>query len=311
MIWYTWPNCCQRSLNGIGSVFVAIRYHVACRLVGMTGSKRLVCFWLCLIPFTRNAFADEAQPTPSSASVSALPTLPSEEAKAAIQWAVYLVQSNLAPTYERKKNWDARKRIYAGIDIDNDGLKIKTHRKYREVRHGKWLRYTIDLKDPNDPRYLKIDVLRATSTEPGRLGLTLQIDTQVDVEAQQQRWNYGLQLYSVTTEATAKLRMTIDATIGFGIDYSRIPPDVLFDPTVNSADIQLLDLEVDKIGILGSDIAEEIGAVAERIIRDEYLPKQRDQLASKLNHQINRRRDKLRISASDWITTHLRTAPPR
>jgi hypothetical protein len=135
--------------------------------------------------------------------------------------------------------------------------------------------------------------------------MTLQIDTQVRIEAQQQRWNYGIQLYSVSTEAIAKLRMTIDTSIGFAMDYSRVPPDVLFDPVVNTADIQLIDLEVDRIGILGSDIAEEIGDIAKRIIRDEYLPRQRDQLASKLNHQINRRRDKLRISASDWLTKFL------
>jgi len=264
-----------------------------------------VCNFLTLA-LSGHASADDPLLNPPVTLVSQeFPALSSEEAKATIQWAVYLIQANLPPSHSGKKNWDAKKRVYAGIDIKNDGLKLKTHRKYREVRHGKWLRYTIDLKDPADPRYLKIEVLRAESNQPGRLSLKLQIDTHVDVETQQQRWNYGLQLYSVTVEAQAKLRMTIDADIGFGFDCSRFPPDILFDPVVNAADIQLVDLEVDKIGVLGSDIAEEIGDLAERVLRDEYLPGQRDQLAKKLNHQVNRRRDKLRISASDWLTKRL------
>lgn len=281
--------------------FVKTRFH---RI-----SSRTVLHAMCAflpLALSGQAFADDSLLNPQVTLVSAeFPTLSGEEAKETIQWAVYLIQANLPPSYSGKKNWDAKKRVYAGIDIKNDGLKLRTHRKYREVRHGKWLRYTIDLKNPTDPRFLKIEVLRAESNQPGRLSLKLQIDTHVDVESQQQRWNYGLQLYSVTVEAQAKLRMTIDADIGFGFDYSRIPPDILFDPVVKAADIQLVDLEVDKIGILGSDIAEEIGDLAERVLRDEYLPRQRDQLANKLNHQVNRRRDKLRISASDWLTKRL------
>jgi len=238
-----------------------------------------------------------------------VPTLPPDEAKATLQWAVELVQAGLPPTYEKKKNWEATKRVYAGFDIDNDGLRLTTHRRFREVRHGKWLRYKIDLKDPSDPRYLNIEVQKVDASEPGKLGVEVRIDTRVDIEAQQQRWNYGLQLFSVTVNATARLRMTIKAEVSFGFDYSRIPPDVVFDPVVQSADLKLVDLEVDRIGILGSDIAEEIGDVVERVLRDDYLPSQEGKLADKLNHQINRKREKLRISASDWLSKQLVPGP--
>jgi len=40
-------------------------------------------------------------------------------------------------------------------------------------------------------------------------------------------------------------------------------------------------------------------------LRDEYLPSLSQKLVPKLNFQINRRRDKLRISASDWLTKQL------
>ena len=237
----------------------------------------------------------------------AIPNLTSEEAKATLQWAVYLIQANLPPQHIGKKNWGATKRLYTGLDVDLDGLKLKTHRKFREVRHGKWLQYTIDLKDPNDPRYLKIKVTHAETGNDGRLRLELKIDTQVDIETRQERWNYGLQLFSISTKSTAKLQMTLVTNIGFSFDYTRIPPDLVFDPVVESADLKIIDLEVDRISKLGSDIAEELGDFAERVLRDEYLPSLSQKLVPKLNSQINRRRDKLRISASDWLTKQLGT----
>ena len=237
--------------------------------------------------------------------LATVPSLPSDEAKATLQWAVYLIQANLPPQHTGKKNWGATKRFYTGIDIDHDGMKLKTHRTFREVRHGKWLRYTIDLKDPNDPRYLNIEVARAVTSDDGRLHVDLTIDTQVDIETRQERWSYGLQLYSISTKSTAKLRMTVAANIGFVFDYTRIPPDIVFDPVIENAELKIIDLEVDRISKLGSDIAEELGDFAEHILRDEYLPNLNQKLVSKLNSQINRRRDKLRISASDWLSKQL------
>ena len=269
--------------------------------------------WICLIA-SSVCVAAIATPLRSAeppivekpASV-AIPNLTSEEAKATLQWAVYLIQANLPPQHMGKKNWGATKRLYTGLDVDLDGLKLKTHRKFREVRHGKWLQYTIDLKDPNDPRYLKIEVTHAETGDDGRLRLELKIDTQVDVETRQERWNYGLQLFSISTKSTAKLQLTLAANIGFSFDYTRIPPDIVFDPVVESADLKIINLEVDRISKLGSDIAEELGDFAERVLRDEYLPSLSQKLVPKLNSQINRRRDKLRISASDWLTKQLGT----
>ncbi len=266
--------------------------------------NRLLSAGLFVLPLIIASYVSAVEPTADAAAPDNGPS--TVEAKAMVQWAVYLIQANLPPRYDGKKHWGDTKRLYTGIDIDNDGLKLKTHRRYRDVRHGKWLKYTIDLKDPNDPKYLNIEVAKAELTSDGRLRMELQIDTKVDLDARQERWNYGLQLYSISTQATAKLRMALTASIGFKFDYTRIPPDVLFDPVVEKAGIEIVDLEVDRISKLGSDIAEEIGDVAERVLRDEYLPKQRDKLVDKLNRQIDRRRDKLRISASDWLASRLK-----
>ncbi len=250
---------------------------------------------------------DAASPTLPPELQTPFQGLPPEEAKASLQWVIYLIQQNLPPHYEKRKGWGATKKVYAGVDIDNDGLRLETHRRYRDVRHGKWLRYEVDLNNPTDPRNLKVEVVRAETLPDGRLMANLRIDAKIDINARQERWNYGFQLYSVSVKATARLQLTLETTMGFVFDYTRVPPDIVFDPIVDSASIKLVDLEVDRISKLGSDVAEEFGDIVERALRDDYLPKQGDKLAGKLNVSIARRRDKLRISASDWLTQKLKS----
>lgn len=235
---------------------------------------------------------------------------PAERAEA-VQWACDLIQSNLPATYQGKKNWDHRKRIYAGVDVDFDHGKLKTHRKYREVRHGNWLRYQIDLKDPTDPRYLQFTVVGVDALPDGKTRVDLQIDSTIDIELQQQRWDLGVQLFSVTSHGHARVRLRLLADIGSYFDTTKIPPDVILDPLVKQAKLEVIDLEMDKIGVLGSDLAEELGDVVERQLRDDYLPKQSEKLADKLNQQIDRRRSKLRVSASDWLAKYLKPSSPK
>ncbi len=253
------------------------------------------------------AYAEELTVAPpNEVSATQVLTLSPAERTEAVKWACDLVQSNLPATYRGKKNWDHRKRIYAGVDVDFDDGKLETHRKYRDVRHGTWLRYQIDLKDPTDPRYLQFTVVGVETRTDGRMRVDLQIDSAVDIELQQQRWNLGVHLYSVTSHGHARVRLRLVADIGSYFDTTKIPPDVILDPVIQRADLQIVDLEMDKIGVLGSDIAEELGDVVERQLRDEYLPNQREKLVERLNLQIERRRSKLRISASDWLARYLR-----
>ena len=256
---------------------------------------------------TASAHAEDSVATPATqVTNSHVWALSPAERAEAVKWACDLIQNNLPATYRGKKNWDHRKRIYAGVDVDFEDGKLRTHRKYREVRHGNWLRYQIDLKDPADVRNLQFTVIGVETLADNRMRVDLQIDSTVDIELQQQRWNLGVQLYSVTSHGHARVRLRLLTDIGSYFDTTKIPPDVILDPIVRKTDLQLVDLEMDKIGALGSDLAEELGDIVERELREDYLPKQREKLTEKLNQQIDRRRSKLRISVSDWLARYLK-----
>jgi hypothetical protein len=62
---------------------------------------------------------------------------------------------------------------------------------------------------------------------------------------------------------------------------------------------------LDRISHVGGEVAESIGDLVKQIVRDEYLPSQQAKIAEKLNRQIDRRRDHLRLGASDWLSRRL------
>jgi len=249
-----------------------------------------------------------ATPRPVAAD-DFLQGIPPDEARQLLQWGVDWVRQLIPETYHNDKKWGQTKQIVSGLDIHTKGGRLHTRRRRKAVEHGRWLRYDVHLGDPSDPDRLDIRVLRAEQGEDRRLRFDIQVDTVVDIHLQQQRWNLGTKLFSLSVDARAKLRLMLSGDIAFELDLTRIPPDVLADPRILSTDLQLVDLDVDRIGKIGGDVAESVGDLVKRVIREEYLPEQQAKITNKLNGQIERRRDRLRLSAGEWLTRKL-TQPP-
>lgn len=258
---------------------------------------RIAAFWSAVLLLT-------ATPRPAAAD-DFLQGIPPDEARQLLQWGVDWVRHLIPETYHNDKKWGQTKQIVSGLDIHTKGGRLHTRRRRKEVEHGRWLRYDVHLGDPSDPDRLDIRVLRAEQGEDRRLRFDIQVDTVVDIHLQQQRWNLGTKLFSLSVDARAKLRLILSGDIAFELDLTRIPPDVLADPRILSTDLQLVDLDVDRIGKIGGDVAESVGDLVKRVIREEYLPEQQDKITKKLNGQIERRRDRLRLSAGEWLTRKL------
>ena len=247
------------------------------------------------------------RPQSSAALPDPLAMLPPEEARQVLQWAADWVRRTLPESYHNDKGWGKKTRVYAGVKWTKHDGKLSTKRRWKELGHGRWVRYDIHLRDPNDPGRLAIRINHAELGEDRRIRFEAQIDTLLDVEVHQERWNLGTRLFSVSVLGQASLRMVVAGDIGFEFDLTRVPPDVLADPHIASTQLTLVNLKVDRVSKIGGEVAEAVGDIAERIIRDEYLPKQQAKITDRLNGQIDRRRDRLRLSASDWL---MRSLPP-
>ncbi len=252
------------------------------------------------------ASAEDASPTLLS---NPLQSLPPDEARQVLQWAADWVRQAVPASYHGDKGWGKRTRIYAGFKVDVDDGRLKTKRRWKDVKHGRWLRYAVHLRDPNDPRRLDIRITHAEQGPDQRIRFAAQLDSVLDVELEQERWNLGTRLFSVSVQARVKLRMLVSGDVGFELDVTRIPPDLLADPQIASTELSLVDLKVDRISKIGGDVAESIGDLVKRIVRQEYLPGQQAAITQKLNAQLDRRRDRLRLGASQWFSAAVTRQP--
>jgi len=281
-------------------------------VVRLAVTMRSVTLPAAVIAATLAVIASASAQVPAQLSVQApapvadpLAMLPPEEARQVLQWAADWVRRTLPESYHNDKDWGKKTRVYAGVKLTKHDGNLSTKRQWKELGHGRWVRYDIHLRDPNDPGRLAIRITRAELGEDRRIHFEAQIDTLLDVEVHQERWNLGTRLFSVSVLAQASLRMVVAGDIGFEFDLTRVPPDVLADPHIASTQLTLVNLRVDRVSKIGGEVAEAVGDIAERIIRDEYLPKQQSKIADRLNGQIDRRRDRLRLSASDWLMRSL------
>ena len=73
--------------------------------------------------------------------------------------------------------------------------------------------------------------------------------------------------------------------------------------------IRVVDVAVAVDGeVVASPVAEGIGDALESILKEQIVERQQDKLVDRMNRQIERRKDRLRLSMSDWLTKLLDSA---
>ena len=247
-------------------------------------------------------------------------TLPPEQA---IRLALAQGLAYLPTTVTGDKDWGKKTRVWSGIDWDwSDkhrlfGGKLRTHRRYRDVNHGRWVRYELTLPEPaywtdkttgkrtaGQPHADDAVQVHSVSPHPGadgRYRMRIGIDAPVGFTVRVQRHVRGVRLHSVTVVGRCSVAADVDVGMGVLNDWSEIPPAVVLDPIVHQAKLKLQRFEVDRISHVGGDAAEAWGEVAQETIVRLALEKLNDNLTDRLNRQIKRKRSQLRFSTRDVI----------
>ena len=233
------------------------------------------------------------------------------QARSSVQWLADFALQKMPRTFDGDKDWGNTKEIVSGLKIRRDGLRISTKRRRKDVRHGRWIKYELKLpeaKPKHDPVDIKIhrvhpvgDIAVGTANadhKDVRWQIESTMETPMTFTARVERWNLGVQLWSISIEGKMKVRLQSVSTLGAFADYSEIPPALVVDPKVQSAELQLLEFEVDRVSKIGGDVAEEWGELMEKVVRSMFLKKQNESLANKLNKSIDKHRDDLRLSLS-------------
>ncbi|MEM9644522.1 MAG: hypothetical protein AAF989_05980 [Planctomycetota bacterium] len=234
------------------------------------------------------------------------------EVRESVQWLADLALTKLPASYKGDKDWGRQKQVWAGVDMKRDGLKLRTHRKYRDVNHGRWFRYEVTPRphavSPTaagppggaPQSSVNLEILRVRQSDDAWL-IDASVNAPLDFTTQVQRWNLGLKWYSVSTNGDMRVRVNLTVKVRFTTDYQELPPALVIDPEVVDAKLVLEQFDIDRVSKIGGEVAEEIGVVVERNLKRFWIDKLNDKLSSKLNRSIDKHRDDLRLSLTSYF----------
>lgn len=228
--------------------------------------------------------------------------LSSVQAQQAMQWLADVGRRYIPPTFSGDDDWGNRKRLWSGVHIKRDGWELRTHRKYREVRHGRWVKYDLTLPGDFQAQPNPIQVTSVEPAEDARWRLATTVTAPLSFEIRIERWNLGVQWYSISVQGDMRVRLDCVSTVGLAADYREVPPALELQPKIESARMVLEHFEVERISKVGGDVAEETGEVIEKILREKWLDRENERLSTRLNEAIEKRRDRLRFSLTEWIS---------
>jgi hypothetical protein len=225
-----------------------------------------------------------------------------------VQWLASLALRKMPRTFDGDKDWGDTKKLWAGVKIRRDGLKLKTHRRFREVEHGRWVKFQVTLPDATAASAAAVTIHQVVpsideTTGDQRWKIDSSIVTPMKFTARIQRWNLGVRVFSMTVTGEMRVQFNSSASVGFLADYAEIPPALVIDPRVDHAQLVLESFEVDRVSRIGGEVAEQWGEVMEEILVDRFVKKQNDRLVSKLNKSIDKEREDLRLSLADWFAS--------
>jgi len=216
------------------------------------------------------------------------------------QYITTLVLEEVPREYENTKKWGGKKRVQNGLKWEREGIKIETHRQFKEVNHGTWSRYKLKLVNPEETFEVRLENLRDLGE--GVASFDLIGVARLDCTGRMSQWQRGVQVISLGAEADAKVRLVAHIELKMSPVGDSFPPDIQLSPKVTSADLQLQAFELQKLGAADGPLVKQLGELVEEGVQD-YLAEHREKLAEKMNKAIDKKRDKLKIPLSKLTTS--------
>ncbi len=201
-----------------------------------------------------------------------------------------VIRDAIPRQYEKREDWGQTKNVTTGLDVQGKPFHWRFQRRKKPLRHGVWNQYKLTLADPDHPLVVRVDSLRPL--EPGRLACTILVDGQLAGWAQTRSFNRGVHLGTLTAEGVSRVRLTIDCEVGVRMTLS--PPALVVDPVVTGSRLELDEFRLHRLGELHGDPAKELGKGLGKLAEDRL---EGPRLTAKLNRAIEKKRDRLTISA--------------
>lgn len=204
------------------------------------------------------------------------------------QAVAQLIADAIPREYERKKDWGRQKEITTGVRSSGNFFKFDIHRTKTAVNHGVWKHYRATMVDPDQNLQVRIENLRSVAA--GRIAFTLFVTTKLHGWGRAKVYDRGIHLIALEAETDAKVSLWLDCEIALEAAPASFLTGIAVRPQVTAARMSLDEFRLTRISDVSGPVVRELGDGIRHLIEDEMNgPK----LAAKLNHAIEKRKDRL------------------
>jgi hypothetical protein len=238
-----------------------------------------------------------------SASKSEQDLASEETAREATKWIVWLANNHLPRHYDNTKNWGTQKTVLDGWAFRQEGLKLETKRRWKDVNHGNWTKYHIEIRDPE--KSFDIAIRDIKTLPDGKVQFAANIKAPLDIQGRLSVWQYDVQVISLNADAEADVEVDLVCQVAVRLHPLTFPPDILLQPEVISSEMKLNYFRLNRLSQVGGPMAKRLGEGMELFLRQK-VEEEGSELTLKINRAIEKRRDRLRISGSDWIQSKMK-----
>ena len=211
-----------------------------------------------------------------------------------------IVLDNMPHQYTDEKNWGQTERRWDGIRWRREGLKLETERRWKDVQHGTWKRYTAELVDPENE--FSVQLLNLRNLPDGKTAFDLNFAARLKFHARQTKWVKGVQLYSVSADGWGRVRLHLKCESHIELGMTNFPPDIIFKPRVSQAQLHVDEFRLDRISKVGGEISQQVTREARKILDQKIVSKQ-EKIVQKINRQLEKNQDHLKISIHDALNS--------
>ena len=206
-----------------------------------------------------------------------------------------VARQHLPHTFEDDRHWGLKAERWNGIRIRREGFRLETKRKRKQVNHGTWKKYTAKLVQPEKQFELRISNL---TNEKRKLKFELDVIAKVELQGRQSKWVNGVQLYSLSADATSDIKMKVHVEIGIQLDLVKQPMVLELAPRILSADIEVENFKVHRVSKAGGELAQQVTKGVRKKL-DSKIDEKEAKIVEKINGSIDKRKEKLRFSLTN------------
>ncbi|MCP4512261.1 MAG: hypothetical protein GY826_38330 [Fuerstiella sp.] len=225
----------------------------------------------------------------------------------AVQFVKGMAILLLPESFRDHDDWGKTKRVQSGLNVKVKGLKVHTSRRWKNARHGTWRRVTAVLVDPAEFFQLRISLL--PEKNEGRTRYRIRASTRLNVHGQQQQWNLGLKLYSISAVAEADLTFVADVEFRNRLVRTDGGGKLRILPQVEAANVKMEGFRLRRISHAKGGGVRLLGESIQSVIK-RRVAKESDKLADKINHKVEEKPERFEIPAGILAVFGKDLSPP-